>query len=379
MDLGYPSFEGSEVYAATHLGLFDDPYKEDEELVCRGVSMAVGTVSPRTDHTWQSFAFGLGEVLDRSAGTDVPMKPKDFTCEFADPFDRFPSESKPLVTCGVSRSEVPLADRFALKDLPPPLPTDSFFQLESTSLRVSAEPYHLGNVVLDFFFVVLDCIDLKTDCRKFSVKATVFYKNSTLSVKLRVYEVMQGSYVVEFQRRRGDCVVFMDLFHELVDHLGSNQHCSLVASSAPVVDVALEPPVSDTFEGEDLSPLIDIIEHRQTQPVEVLEDVATALMRMAQNGRTAPLLCTYSASRALAALVQVSLECLSLLAARTLYALIQHQESKQLFAHDWLIEAIRDKLCATPLSTTTLRHELVRVLQAVAAELPQKNCTTIGA
>mmetsp|Transcript_81466 Transcript_81466/g.205835 ORF Transcript_81466/g.205835 Transcript_81466/m.205835 type:complete len:371 (-) Transcript_81466:529-1641(-) len=370
MDLGYPSFEGSEVYAATHLGLFDDPYKEDEELVCRGVSMAVGTVSPRTDHTWQSFAFGLGEVLDRSAGTDVPTKPEVFTSEFTYPFGLIPSESKPRMACGSCNIEIPLADRFAPNHSPPPLPTDTFFQLESTTLRVPAAPFHLGNALLDILLAVVVCEDVKVDCDKFSIKATVCYRSSTCSVKLRVYEVTPGSYVVEFQRRRGDCTVFMDMYHEFVKHLASDQQCSLVVGSVPVADAVLEPPVTDTLEAEDVSPLVNIVAHRQTQPVDVLEDVAMALARAAQDGRTAPLLCESSAVTALENLVQDSLDSVALPAAKALHALTQHQESKHLFARDGLSEVARIRLRATPSGKTALRHELARVLQAVAAELP---------
>jgi len=171
---------------------------------------------------------------------------------------------------------------------------------------------------------------------------------------LRVYEVTPGSYVVEFQRRRGDCTVFMDMYHEFVKHLASDQQCSLVVGSVPVADATLEPPVKDTLEAEDLSSLINIVAHRQTQPVDVLEDVAMALARAAQDGRTAPLLCESSALMALENLVQESLVSVALPAAKALYALTQLQESKNLFARPELIAVIRDRLCATPLDSIAL-------------------------
>jgi len=369
MDFGYSAFEASEAYAAADFELLGDPYRE--EPVCRGVSMAADAVPPPPlgSFGWEPFAFQPDEIYGADIGLPMPAKLGDPVFELGSSWDQF----TPASGSKSSGSRAPLAERFTQKNQPPRLPTDNFFQLESTTFRVCAEPSRLGNALLDFWHARVVCTELKVNHSKFSIKAAVFHGSSTCSLKLRVYEVAQGVYAVEFQRRRGDCVLCLKLFDKLAKHLRSDPHCRVVEGSVPT-DPTGDLRVEGRLRSRDVSSLINMAAYSETLPTDVLEDVAKAFARIAQDGRTSALLCTASAARALASLLQDSTESVALPAARALRSLAQHQDTEHFFAHSGLIDVVRDQLRAAPASSIALRHELATLLRAVAAaEHPPQN------
>jgi hypothetical protein len=110
------------------------------------------------------------------------------------------------------------ADRFRQQDAPPPLPD---FELAPATLRVSTKaPHHCANAVLDYLETKVPSRISKICRVKYTTKATVFGTHSSCSVKMRMYEVTCGSYAIEFQRRQGDTLLFMELFEKLAEHLG---------------------------------------------------------------------------------------------------------------------------------------------------------------
>jgi hypothetical protein len=286
-----------------------------------------------------NFSFDSADQPDtiQQLSSDVPSKPGafdlssswqlgDFGYELGSSFDQLPSglELPACLTGAAGGSRAELAERFGEKASPPPLPTDTFFKLATTSLHLSAKPVYLGNVLLDFLQAMFFCTDLKLNPSKFSIKAAILGGSSTCSVKLRLYAVEQGLYAVELQRRKGDCVLFMEVFRRLADHLRRDPLCSLAAGSilpeepvAAAKAAAFAKSALQELEGQDLSALLDMAactgssggsggvgQAAAALPAEVLEDVAVALANVARDSRSANLLCTDRGAQALASLLR---------------------------------------------------------------------------
>jgi len=170
-----------------------DYYQENED-VCRGVTLRSDTVVAGSDANmdWNN------DILEASKGTVT--------------------SGNSVMPLGVS-GEMCISPevRFQKGDAPPDLPADTSFQLEVTSGYVcSSSPVEMGNRLLDFFNKRMDAIVRKVSREKFSIKAEVCSDGAACELKVRMYQKEFG-FAFEFQRRRGDTIVFNRVYREAVD------------------------------------------------------------------------------------------------------------------------------------------------------------------
>jgi hypothetical protein len=114
------------------------------------------------------------------------------------------------------------SERFTSLNAPPAVPSDSYFQLATTSLRLGMpakdmSPHMVGNSILAFFNEACTAQLLKVRPSKFWVKANVFVEGRLCVVKARVYSEGLGVYALELQRRSGCSLVFNTIYSQAVD------------------------------------------------------------------------------------------------------------------------------------------------------------------
>ena len=88
--------------------------------------------------------------------------------------------------------------RFSELDCPPDVPVDSFFELAATTVVSDAEPYRIGNDLLNFFDTIPGKV-IKVNTKKFTIKAEVDLHPAPCLLKVRVYRLGE-QFTVEFQR-----------------------------------------------------------------------------------------------------------------------------------------------------------------------------------
>lgn len=113
--------------------------------------------------------------------------------------------------------------RFQAGDVPPAVPLDPLFRLESTTIVIdgssSADAAALGNGLLEHLRTEASAKVRKVSRPKFSVKAHASCGDLSCELKARLYRQKDGSCAVEFQRRSGDSIAFGGVFRRAADHL----------------------------------------------------------------------------------------------------------------------------------------------------------------
>jgi len=123
--------------------------------------------------------------------------------------------------------------------VPPVLPSDPCFFLESTSFSVNGISANLlGKRLLDVLQSQASANVTKITQSKFSLKARVSMQGRDCDVKVRVF-TMQFGYEVEFQRRSGDAVAFNDVYRLAKDRLRPQENYSFGAGAGAKTE--LEP------------------------------------------------------------------------------------------------------------------------------------------
>lgn len=119
-------------------------------------------------------------------------------------------------SCCCVKSHITAEHRFSCSDVPPSPLSDDFFDFTSTTLEVRtiASAHTIGNHLLDLLEMGEGCTAwvTKVTPQKFAIKAEVTIDHVTCVLKIRVYETKADTYVVEFQRRQGDCTCFISLY-----------------------------------------------------------------------------------------------------------------------------------------------------------------------
>lgn len=140
----------------------------------------------------------------------------------------------------------PYTKAFALGDVPPCLPQDSFFQLPSTTLFVRGiSASRLGNDLLSFLRGAFAATAVKLRRHKFTIKADVSISGTPCIVKLRVYRTSDEAFAVAVERRAGDAVAFAVLFASMYRHFESRGQ--LVDKSAQQVQLVEEQSCGGLF------------------------------------------------------------------------------------------------------------------------------------
>ena len=134
---------------------------------------------------------------------------------------------------------------FAEGTEPPALPPYPY-KLESTSQYLSGEPWVIGNNLLTYL-ASRPAFVKKANPLKFTVKCIAFDEDfSNCLIKISLYRMPVG-YVVEFQRRSGDCVAFNNFYKNWLTGvepkpLPSIIHQPLLQDDvAPLIDMLLTP------------------------------------------------------------------------------------------------------------------------------------------
>ena len=83
--------------------------------------------------------------------------------------------------------------------------------MEVTTVVSDAEPYRIGNDLLDFFGTIPGKV-MKVNTTKFTIKAEVDIYPAPCLLKVRIYRLGEKQFAVEFQRRSGDSICFQNLF-----------------------------------------------------------------------------------------------------------------------------------------------------------------------
>lgn len=98
--------------------------------------------------------------------------------------------------------------------LAPALPTDSFFQLEQTTVFLGdrcGSAASIGNRLLSYFDAEATATVVKVSPVKFAMKAKLECQGFSCELKVRMYRQGAG-HAVEFQRRDGEVFVFTSFF-----------------------------------------------------------------------------------------------------------------------------------------------------------------------
>lgn len=192
--------------------------------------------------------------------------------------------------------------QFLHGDVPPALPSDPYFCLESTVviIRETLSPEHIGNGLLSLLREEVAASITKMRRIKFSVKAHVFIQGLQCEVKVRVYKQEFG-YTVEFQRRSGDILAFRGLFRLASERLDSysraaseEQHAFAGVHESMVLQVPSAVGQPGTSKQElSIVPLLEMA--RGTSDVCMQSEVAEALAAYASDANFSSQLSTLDA------------------------------------------------------------------------------------
>mmetsp|Transcript_25901 Transcript_25901/g.56260 ORF Transcript_25901/g.56260 Transcript_25901/m.56260 type:complete len:280 (+) Transcript_25901:198-1037(+) len=169
---------------------FDVPHVESNDCRCNDLG----------------FAQEASEGFEASFG--VPPMPR--LCSFGDLKDVAAAEE------GSSRDANIDVEPFSQTSAPPRLATCPFGMLEPTSIEVeTADAASVANAALDFFRQCKGTRRLTKKQANFTIHTEVQSDSVDCELKLRFFEVVPGRILVEAQRRAGDSLMFVHIFHRL--------------------------------------------------------------------------------------------------------------------------------------------------------------------
>mmetsp|Transcript_31599 Transcript_31599/g.57452 ORF Transcript_31599/g.57452 Transcript_31599/m.57452 type:complete len:428 (+) Transcript_31599:90-1373(+) len=326
--------------------IYGDFYREPVELVTRGVTLPGPTL---VADPAEGFQFTPGDFYreEDNVFKGVSLQPG---------FGELPEEllfqqdlASPVLNA-LDKSSVGLSsvDRFNEEHHPPAAPDSNFFQYEVTTLQVStAEPFTIGNELLNFFSSKVVSSLLKVNRVKFSIKAEVFMNGAMCTLKTRTYSQRDDTYAIEFQRRSGDSITFNYAFQQAVNFLKSSfvtvpGHKELVDEALDLLPPPLQRHGSPTSSDGEISPLLDMAglhEHPGLQA-----ESANALAEMAQDGTAVMSLCTEAAFQEFQKLLQSDNTDVAYPTACLLGRLALCPEASEFFANQSLLLIILHKI-----------------------------------
>jgi len=172
--------------------------------------------------------------------------------------------------------------------------------MEPTIQRLSGQgPVTAGNNLLSFLQEIVDARITKVNQQKFVIRAVVFLEGMSCSVKVRIYQQDQGS-IVEFQRRSGDGVTFMNLYRDASRYLQAGIYADRHHISSHVRKL---PEIQHTPTLPTIAPLLNMAD--SCRNIGLLSEVAAALNAMVEDPEVAAQLRTPCAFSVLQRLQQV--------------------------------------------------------------------------
>ena len=251
--------------------------------------------------------------------------------------------------------------RFHNDERPSPLPTDPFFKLESTTIHVEEQsPQKIWNCLIGFLSNGIISNVLKISPQKFAIKSEFFMNSLFCVIKIRIYDTGPHAHAIEFQRRSGDSICFIQVFRKAVACLSAplnlerRERMPLQLKDCPNPDIVIEK--------DDLDPILDMAfteqSHLQAEAARVLNVLA----------KENPLILLSSRSfAALYKLLENSATSVAYPAISIFRYLSLLPESAELFSEAELINLILEKAISST-TTKTLQNWSIEALQNIIAK-----------
>jgi hypothetical protein len=274
-----------------------------------------------------------------------------------------------------------IPEKFTPSDEPPNAPTEEYWKYLRTTISVQSEKpgegYKIGNHLLAFLNekVVSEVLKVRApslgNARKFSIKADVSIDNVMCTMKIRVWKNTRGHnwYCVDFQRRRGDSVPFTQAYRQACAYLRAHMGPSGMEMDAVVPPQIVGDDTPCMISQDEITPLLDMILMIHMPSLQA--DSATALANLAQNRKSAALLCTAQAfehfknhlkSNQNQTSVAYPLAC-------ALSSLADCEEAKQFFATQGVLSIILEKVQSNETSAT-VQNQLMQTLSVAVTRCP---------
>jgi len=189
---------------------------------------------------------------------------------------------------------VHLKTEFEDVDVPPRLSDELRAYLEVTTLPLSEQaPRTAGNKLLTFLKKVVEARVNRVNWKKFSIRADAVLELRSCNIKVRIYQEDAGC-IVEFQRRSGDALAFMQLYRRAALYLQgpSSDQAARIGGNLPQIPHTMGSLPPD----QAIAPLLNMVQ--SSADVHLLAEVASALSTMAADPMVAQELrmpCAFSA------------------------------------------------------------------------------------
>jgi len=120
---------------------------------------------------------------------------------------------------------VPYSRRFQATDVPPGVPLNVCFRLQSTTYWLPGVDAHvIVNMLLDFLTATVTATITKVSYAKFSIKVNICMDGGECAAKLRMYSSdANHALALQLQRRSGCGLVFQKFYQEVGCHLAARQ------------------------------------------------------------------------------------------------------------------------------------------------------------
>jgi len=248
--------------------------------------------------------------------------------------------------------------RFSNNDLALRVPVDAFFTFEVTTLVVvGASPSGLMNSFLDFLTSEVVASILKVRQPKCSIKVDVFIDNVMCTLKARCYQLEPAKLALEIQRRKGDPVVFGELYDQASNYLqrrfSIERGMPLEPHKSSSSDSGVPSLPTQKLDLEDVRPFLDMARHSQSPQLQA--EAAVALAALIQNANSIDILCSDSGAIAdIAKLLEKEQLCIALPVAQLMLELAQGRNAAEHFREllPKLLEKVRC-LHASPSSSAS--------------------------
>jgi hypothetical protein len=316
-------------------GFVDGDFYHQPDDVCKGLSLAG---SPLEDFSMMGYY-------------DIPCKSEKAGLEFG-------ALLQPSAKDDLSK------ERFSEANHPPTAPTDSFFQLELTTVFVPKAqqplPCVIGNAMLDFLKKETTSVLTKVSIKKFAVKAEVFASvgGTMCSIKARVYD-QDPQYCIEFQRRSGDTLTFNSVFKQAKEFFSSLQigPPQLQEASSPPDFLPPQIPAeySDSSEA-DLTPLHELCNKPESH---LQAEAAGGFHKLAMEGNAK--IYSLQTFRSIHQLLQSSSTEVCLPTSCLLSTMAKNPQAAALFASENMFTEMLDK-ASTPDMYTEIRLNFSQAL-----------------
>mmetsp|Transcript_85774 Transcript_85774/g.135473 ORF Transcript_85774/g.135473 Transcript_85774/m.135473 type:complete len:408 (-) Transcript_85774:155-1378(-) len=263
--------------------------------------------------------------------------------------------------------------RFTQADFPLEAPKDSFFQFEITTLFVITDmPHEIGNLLLDFLTdKVASSLVKPVNHRKFAFKADVFEQYIMATIKVRVYWKENKHFAIEFQRRRGDTLVFNSTFQNFQKAIRHATNIGLevtlrnaqMTNSVNFAPPSLPQQQARELSEADLTPILDMAGQIGMDSIQA--EAAAALAKLVEDDTVTLKICTTSVFQQVKTLLQNGTTEVAYPAARFAKYLVQQQEAAPLIVEHGILQLMLEKV-QSKTTKDIVREELAQACSMAA-------------